>query len=91
MENLKGQGPEDPENRYSRFLGGGGERVTYWVLVYGPRLVSTVGKCKPSPPKDTHMFFWLWHSTQCVRHCGNSAVRTIHKSETLINVLLGLL
>ncbi len=71
------------------FSGGGGERVTHWVVDCQPRLVETVGNCKPTPPKHAHMCFLWWHSIQCVRHSGNSVVRTIHKSETLINFFLG--
>ena len=70
-------------------MGGGGERVTHWVVDCRPRLVKTVGNCKPTPPKHAHMCFLWWHSIQCDRHSENSAVRTIHKSETLINFLLG--
>ncbi len=72
-----------------RFSWGGGERVTHWVVDCRPHLVKTIGNCKPTPPKHTHRCFMWWHSIQCDRHSENSAVRTIHKSETLLNFLLG--
>ena len=68
----------------SRPLGGGGERGTDWVVVCRPRLVRTVGKCKPTPPKHAHMFFLWWHSIQRVRRSSlgswnNTQIRDSYK------------